>query len=273
MHSYGVRDVEKLLHLSRSTLRALVAAGFVAPERGPRNAWRFSFQDLIVLRAAQSLASANIPHRRILRSLRELRSRLPEEMPLSGLSIGAIADQVVVREGSRRWHAESGQYLLAFEGDPAAGSLRVIEPKATPASSDSGDLDAQAIAFESEDVESALHAYERAVTADPSRLDARINLGRLLHEAGRHTQAERIYRDAIVAGAQDALLFYNLGVLLDDMERKAEAMQAYEAALRLDPQFADCHYNLALLCEELEQPQQAIRHMSQYRRLTAGGGS
>ena len=106
-------------------------------------------------------------------------------------------------------------------------------------------------------------------TADPSRLDARINLGRLLHEAGRHAQAERIYRDAIAAGAQDALLFYNLGVLLDDMERKAEAMQAYEAALRLDPQFADCHYNLALLCEELEQPQQAIRHMSQYRRLIA----
>ena len=49
-------------------------------------------------------------------------------MPLSGLSIDALADQVVVREGSRRWHAESGQYLLAFEGDPAAGSLRVIEP-------------------------------------------------------------------------------------------------------------------------------------------------
>ena len=268
MHPYGVRDVEKLLHLPRSTLRALVAAGFVAPARGPRNAWRFSFQDLIVLRTAQALHAAHVPRRRIVRALTQLRSGLPETMPLSGLSIDALADQVVVREGSRRWHAESGQYLLAFEGDPAVGSLRVIGPKAATASSDSDDV-AQAIAFESEDTETALHAYERAVAADPSRLDARINLGRLLHEAGRHAQAERIYRDAIAAGAQDALLFYNLGVLLDDMERKAEAMQAYEAALRLDPQFADCHYNLALLCEELEQPQQAIRHMSQYRRLTA----
>ena len=270
MHPYGVRDVEKLLHLPRSAVRALVAAGFVAPARGPRNALRFSFQDLIVLRTAQALHAANVPRRRIVRSLKQLRSRLPETMPLSGLSIDALADQVVVREGSRRWHAESGQYLLAFEGDPAAGSLRVIEPGPAPASSDSDDADAQAIAFEREDTEAALHACERALSADPSRLDARINLGRLLHEAGRHAQAERIYRDAIAAGAQDALLFYNLGVLLDDMERKAEAMQAYEAALRLDPQFADCHYNLALLCEELDQPQQAIRHMSQYRRLTAG---
>jgi len=270
MHPYGVRDVEKLLHLPRSTLRALVAAGFVAPTRGPRNAWRFSFQDLIVLRTAQALHAANVPRRRIVRSLKQLRSRLPETMPLSGLSIDALADQVVVREGSRRWHAESGQYLLAFEGDPAAGSLRVIEPRSAPTPPATDDAYAQALVIEHEDIETALHAYERAITADPSRLDARINLGRLLHEAGRHAHAERIYRDAIAAGAQDALLYYNLGVLLDDMERKPEAVQAYEAALRLDPQFADCHYNLALLCEELEQPQQAIRHMSQYRRLTAG---
>ncbi len=269
-HPYGARDVEKLLHLPRSTLRALVAAGFVAPARGPRNAWRFSFRDLIVLRTAQALAAANVPRRRIVRALKQLHSCLPDTMPLSGLSIDALGDQVVVREGSRRWHAESGQYLLAFEGDPAVGSLRVIEPAAMSAPSGSDDAYTQASALENQDSDAALRAYERAVAADPSRLDARINLGRLLHERGHHVQAEQIYRDAIAAGARDALLYYNLGVLLDDMERTSEAVQAYEAALRLDPQFADCHYNLALLCEELDQPQQAIRHMSQYRRLTAG---
>jgi hypothetical protein len=45
-------------------------------------------------------------------------------------------------------------------------------------------------------------------------------------------------------------------------------MAAYELALRGDPEMADCHYNLALLCEALERPKDAIRHMSQYRRLT-----
>ena len=29
MHEYGVRDVEKLLRLPRSTIRSLIAAGFV----------------------------------------------------------------------------------------------------------------------------------------------------------------------------------------------------------------------------------------------------
>ena len=120
MQAYGVRDVERLLRLSRSTIRALVAAGFVTPARGARNAWRFSFQDLIVLRTAQALVDAKVPQRRITRSLRELRRHLPASMPLSGLAIGAVADRVVVREGGRRWQAESGQYLLAFDGDPAA---------------------------------------------------------------------------------------------------------------------------------------------------------
>ena len=119
MQHYGVREVEKLLQLPRSTIRALVAAGFVSPGRGPRNTWQFSFQDLIALRTAQALVAAQVPSRRILRSLRALRRRLPQSMPSSGLSGAAVADRVIVREGASRWQADSGQYLLGFEGDPA----------------------------------------------------------------------------------------------------------------------------------------------------------
>src|SRR5258708_5915340 len=127
MHQYGVREVEKLLRLPSSTIRGLVKAGFVSPARGSRNTFRFSFQDLIVLRTAQALAAAKVPAKRITRSLKELRRHLPEDMPLSGLSIGAVGDRVVVKEGAGRWQADSGQYLLAFDGDPAEGCLSVIE--------------------------------------------------------------------------------------------------------------------------------------------------
>jgi len=77
VQQYGVREVEKLLQLPRSTIRSLVAAGFVSPARGPRNTWLFSFQDLIALRTAQALAAAKVPPRRITASLRALRRRLP----------------------------------------------------------------------------------------------------------------------------------------------------------------------------------------------------
>src|SRR5437868_3887167 len=120
MNSYGVADVEKLLRLPRSTIRALIKAGFVAPAKAGK-VLRFSFQDLIVLRTAQALASANVPAARITRSLKALRNQLPQAMPLSGLSIGAVGARVVVRGGAAQRQVDSGQYLLAFEGDPAAG--------------------------------------------------------------------------------------------------------------------------------------------------------
>ena len=268
MHQYGVRDVEKLLRLPRSTIRALIAAGFVSPARGPRSAWLFSFQDLIVLRTAQALADAKVPQRRITRSVRELRRHLPDAMPLSGLSICAVADRVVVKEGSSRWQAESGQYLLEFEGDPADGSLSVIERQETAeAPSGAQEWFDRGVALERVDAEAARQAYEQAIVADRGLLDAYINLGRLLHEARRFAKAEHVYREAVKACGSDPLLLYNLGVLLDDMDRRAEAMAAYEAALRGNPGLADCHYNLALLCEKLEKPKEAIRHMSRYRTL------
>ena len=222
-----------MLHLSPSTIRTLVRAGFVSPTRGPRNAWRFSFQDLIVLRAAQALVAAHVPSRRISRSMKDLRRRLPASMPLSGLSIAADADRVVVREGAKRWRPDSGQYLLAFEGSPADGSLAVLERAAPP-------------------VESRASFMERAAA---------------LHEAGRLAEGERVYREALEAWGDDPLLLYNLGVLLEDANRKSDAIVMYERALKQDPRFADCHYNIALLYEASGKPQQAIRHMAQYRRL------
>lgn len=282
MHSYGLRDVEKLLRLPRSTLRALIAAGFVAPARGPRNAYRFSFQDLIVLRTAQALSNAKVSQRRILRALKELRARLPDDMPLSRLSLAALADHVVVREGTAHWQAESGQYVLSFDEDGAAGALHVLKAPGTDAAeivaaeaAATAIADAsyaEGIALEEGDSDAAEQAYRRAIAADPSRLDARINLGHLLHAGGRLAEAERIYRDALAAGDNNATLHYNLAVLLEDLGRRPEALHAYEAALRADPQLADGHYNLALLYEELGQQRQAIRHMSQYRRLLKARG-
>ena len=260
MQRYGVREVEKLLRLPRSTIRALVHAGFVSPARGPRNAWRFSFQDLIVLRTARALAQAKVAPKRITRSMKELRRHLPESMPLSGLSIGAVGEHVVVREGAHRWQAESGQYLLAFEGDPQRGALSVMEGRT--------DWYERALALEGKDPEAALEAYGQAVAANPKLVDAHLNRGWLLHEAGRLEEAERAYREGLAACGDDAMLLFNLGVLLADLDRKDEAARAYETALQARPGFTDCLYNLALLCEELDRPREAIRHMARYRRLT-----
>jgi len=260
MDSYGVADVERLLGLSRATVRALVAAGFVKPARGPRNSLRFSFQDLIALRTAQALAQSSMPPRRITRALKDLRAHLPSAMPLSGLRVGTEGDRVVVREGGSRWQADSGQYLLQFEGNPTRGSLTVIEPApAAPAA-----VEAREASNDADEIAAA----RAAVAEDPADLDAYIDLGLALHEAGRLEEARTVYTDALRACGPEATLLFNQGVLLEDLGRIAGAMDAYREAVRVDPAFADAHYNLALLCRQAGREQEAIRHMSQYRRLS-----
>ena len=232
MNAYGVKDVEKLLRLPRATIRAFVTAGFVAPQRGPKNQWLFSFQDLIVLRTAQTLVEANLPQRRITRSVRELRRMLPASMPLSGLRISAVGDRVVVREGPSMWQADSGQYLLSFEGDPSRGALSIIEPEP--------EADALSIAL------------DEALT---------------LHEKGKLREAERLYLEALDNHGPDPILLFNFGVLLDEMGKKEAALEAYKGAVTVDPDMADAHYNLALVYQEHGRPREALRHMARYHKL------
>src|SRR5262245_35168027 len=103
METYSVRDVERVLRLSRNTIRSLIKTGFVKPTRGSRREHLFSFRDMIVLRAARALIEAKVPRRRINRSLEDLRRHLPETLPLSGLSITAVGDRVVVRDGTSQF--------------------------------------------------------------------------------------------------------------------------------------------------------------------------
>ena len=278
MHSYGVGDVERMLNLSRSTIRGLISRGFVAPARGPRREYRFSFQDLLVMRTARALVQAKVPARRIGRSLNALRRQLPQSVPLTGLTICAVGNDVVVRKGVNRWQAESGQYLLELDVSVTGDSLEIVEmgpaasngraagePKEAP--DDAQGWFERGLSEEDRDVKKALEAYERCRKLDVRHVAARINLGRLLHEAGRLEDAQRVYREALRECEPDPTLYFNLGVLLEDSSRNDEAIAAYLQALTEDPDFADAHYNLARLYETLGKPQHAIRHLGEYRRL------
>jgi DNA-binding transcriptional MerR regulator len=275
MQSYSVRDIERVLRLSRSTIRGLIDVGFVTPTRGPRREYRFSFQDLIVLRAARALIQAKVSRRRIRRSLEDLRRHLPQTMPLSGLSIAAIGDRVVVRDGNSQYQVDSGQYVLGLDVTVEDGVLRVVEKEfgtrddddAAPPR-DAVDWFDDALDFEENgDLDQAIEAYQQTVTLDAQNVAAWINWGRLLHDRGNEREAEEVYRRALEQCGPDSVLMFNLGVLLEDLGRTHAAVEAYQAAVGEDPALADGHYNLARLYESLGQPQHAIRHLGQYRRL------
>ncbi len=260
--TYSLRRVQAMLGLSRSIVAALIAKGFVAPTRGPRNEWRFTFQDLMLLRTAHALQASKIPPRRILRSLARLKATLPRELPLTGLRITAIGADVAVRSRQGQWQADSGQLLMDFDVAPVAGSVAFL-------SRDSGASSwfERAVALESVDAAAAEAAYRQALLLAPDSEAAYLNLGAMFSTAGRFTELVSLSDEAVAHCPASSLIHFNRGVALDHLERLPEAIASYEQSLALDPAVADAHYNLGRLQEQLGDARGALRHFSAYRRL------
>jgi tetratricopeptide (TPR) repeat protein len=268
--TYTLRGIQSMLGLSRGVIAALVEAGFVTPARGRRGELRFSFQDVVLLRTAHSLQQAQIPPRKILRSLRRLKDTLPSELPLTGLRITAVGNEIAVKEGERHWQADSGQLLIDFEVRPAAaGNVAVLvrrEPS-SKASADPADWYNRALQLEAQDAKGAEAAYRQAIALAPDWADPYLNLGVVLCDAGRTEEAVLMYQDALEHCPRESLLHFNLAVALEDLEEPARALAHYEACMELAPRFADAHFNAARLHEQLGHATKAIRHYSEYRRL------
>ncbi len=275
MKSYTTRDVARLLGLSPAQVRGQARAGFFAPERGPRNTYRFSFQDLVLLRTAKALSDARIPGRRIHRALKRLLRQLPRGRSLSEVRITAEGDRVVVRDGQAAWNPESGQLVLDFSVAELATraapvARRVVrEARRAEVALDAGEWFELGSDLEAVAPAQAREAYERALALEPRHADARVNLGRLLQEDGRAPEAVGQYLAALATDPQHPTAAFNLGTALEDLGRTTDAIAAYERALEADPGFADAHYNLALLYEKVGKKRDAVRHLREYRELLA----
>jgi len=268
--TYTIRGIQEMLGLSRGVIAGLIASGFVTPSRGARNEYRFTFRDVVVLRTAVDLQAARIPPRRILAALRKLRSTLPAELPLSGLRITAVGNDVTVREGRAQWHAESGQMVMDFEVAPASGNVAFLQrapARAAPPPPDAEAWFRRAEALEASDRRAAEAAYRRVLAIEPAHADAYLNLGALLCEGRRAAEAVALYDEALRTRPHEPLLHYNRAIALEDTGNAAAALASYHAALRLAPDLADAHYNAARLHQQLGDAKQAVRHFNAYRRL------
>ena len=244
-------------------VRALARAGFIAPQRGSRGEYRFSFQDIVLLRTADSLRRAHVPQPRMQKAFESLK-QLPGDEPLSALRIEARGEHIVVSDGERAWDVETDQLQIDFP-EPR------VRLRSWPASSGNDGRDADAwyhagVELEASAPDQARTAYERAVELDPTHADAQVNLGRLLHKRGMVAEAAERYRIALLH-ARHATASFNLGIALEDMNCMTEAVQAYRSALAMDPSLADAHYNLSRIYESNGDLISAIQHLKAYRGL------
>ena len=273
MKGYTAQDVARLLGLSVAQVRAFAREGFLTPGRGLRGEYRFSFQDLVIMRTAKGLVAQRVPTRRIRRALKRLRAELPRGRSLAELHIAADGDRIVVSDGLAAWNPESGQMQLDFAvSDLATRAAPIARRTARAARDAEEEFDADGwyelgLELEPTAPAEARDAYRRALELDAHHADAHVNLGRLLHESGLIAEAERHYRQALRDAPEHATAAFNLGIALEDLGRPGDAVEAYRLALHADPRNADAHFNVARLYEKIGKRAAALRHYSAYRRL------
>ena len=249
------------------------------PRRGTRGELRFSFQDLLLLRKAEGLVSQRIPPHRVRRALRQLRERLTDERPLTGVQLGTEGPRSSSTNGARAgrpsrarccWRSSGGARraaktpLVALPMRPPAGSRRQT---ATSCRRRSRRCTSSAAIWTKPIPSAPKRATARCWRRRPSTPTRTSTWAASCTSAATSRGAEAHYRRALAVRPNDATADFNLGVALEDQGRHAEALEAYQRAIAADDTNADAHYNAARLYDLLGDYGAALRHLRICRDL------
>ena len=108
---YRTGDVSEILGISRRQLQYWAKTDLIAPSaQTPGGHGRYSFEDLVALKAAKRLIEAGVSVQRIRSSIRALRRMLPTvRRPLAELVLVATGDVVLAFRDGTAFDAISGQ--------------------------------------------------------------------------------------------------------------------------------------------------------------------
>lgn len=268
MSGHSTKEVAELIGLNTDQVRHYVRRKLVQPGRGERGEYRFSFQDVVLLKTAKGLMEASVSTRKAYRALVKLKKELEQVKSLSSVRIYADGTNVVVRDDTHVWEVETGQAMLDFAVQELADNVAEIAETHVREAETAEDLDTDEwynLGLDLEEVEpgKAPDAYKQAIRLDPKNADAHVNLGRLYQLNGDLKHAKRHYELALTARPGHQLAFYNLGTVFDELDETVKAADFYQRA----PSIPDAHYNLARIRELQGDEVSALRHMRHYRDL------
>lgn len=300
---YTTREVAEAVGLAPQRIRGFVQSSVLSPRRGGSGEYRFTFQDIVLMRTAKGLLEADVPSRKAVAALRSLRNgqRVGQSAarPLSALRVRADGTAVVVREKDALWNAETGQGHLPFAserlgevrafGKPANAAAERSAPaspqpapvaktrthgaarsvgegaeKPTAAKGmDSDDWYNLGLDLEDANPKEAPNAYIQSLALNPDNADAHVNLGRLYQVDGDFKSATRHYQLALGIVPKHQLANYNLGTVFDELGAIDTALAYY----RLAPDVPDAHHNQARIHELRGDELASRRHMRKYKEL------
>ncbi|PYN09487.1 MAG: hypothetical protein DME02_03280 [Candidatus Rokuibacteriota bacterium] len=269
---YGLRELTRILTLTPRRAAQLKRLNLLHGQL------RYTFRELLALRAASALLESGASVRQIRQALDALRRRDPDiRQPLAEMRMVLDGGRVLVESERVRFDPRTGQTVLDLdagnlektaEATLVTGLVRPLAPPAEQAETwfeRASEWDVDPAQWED-----AIDAYRRVVAIDPTYAAAWNNLGLLLHRMGRYAEARTAYERALGESRECAEAAYNLGSLNEDTGDVDEAIRCYRRALDVSPDYADAHFNLAGALARAGRGDEAVRHWQRYLQLDAG---
>jgi tetratricopeptide (TPR) repeat protein len=270
-------EISRLLGLSTARLRSLDRAGVVSPSARKRGRRAYTFQDLIALRAAQTLLDKRVRLRDVTRAIELLKTSLPRvTRPLAELRVVSDGRKVIVRgQDGATYEPLTGQMVMDFDVKSLRDDVvRVLRPTAGRERARTAYelyLKASQLDEDPSTLTEAASLYERAVQLDPWLAIAYTNLGNIRFRSNDPEGAEALYRKALEVDPHQPEAQYNLGYVMLERGLPEAAVPLFEGALASDPKFADAYFNLAMALEQIGEAARAHDYWQSYITLEPSG--
>ena len=270
-------EISRLLGLSTTRLRSLDRSGVVSPSGRRKGRRAYTFQDLIALRAAQTLLDRKVRLRDVSRAIESLKRNLPRvTRPLAELRVMSDGRRVIVRgQDGAAYEPLTGQLMLDLEVKALRDDVvRVLRPSAGRERARTAYelyLRASQLDENPTSMEEAARLYEEAIQIDPWLAIAYTNLGNIRFRCNDPDGAECLYRKALEMDPNQPEAQYNLGYVMLERGLPEAAIPLFEGALKADPKFSDAYFNLAMALEEIGASSRARNYWRSYIALEPSG--
>jgi tetratricopeptide (TPR) repeat protein len=270
-------EIARLIGMFLVRLRSLDRTGVVSPSGRKKGRRAYTFQDLIALRAAQSLLEKQVRLRDVSRAIELLKCSLPKvTRPLAELRVLSDGRRMVVRgQEGPAFEPITGQLVLDFDVKTLRDDVvRVLRPTAGRERARTAYelyLRASQLDEDPSTVSEAETLYERAIQLDPWLAIAYTNLGNIRFRNNDPEGAEGLYRKALEVDKNQPEAQYNLGYVMLERGLPEAAIPLFEGALGADPRFSDAYFNLAMALEQVGDSARANHYWRSYIALEPSG--
>ena len=101
--------------------------------------------------------------------------------------------------------------------------------------------------------------YRTLLNFYPNQVEVLSNLSVLLLNLGRHNEGESLVKRSLEIQPRQPSLHYNLAVSLQNQARLEEALASYDEALRLNPSDVQSHLNRGITLKDLKRSEDALQ--------------